>query len=100
VTNKYIPDEILKPFLSSYENGDVWQVHCGDRWLKVFVYTDDQIEPNKKLQVHQQMRKEYFKMVNEYLHLKLKNETDIQLSFDSKENFERKFNGDWYSFYH
>lgn len=88
---KYIPNEILKPFLKSYENGDVWQVHCGDKWLTVWLYTNDQIENNKGLLIHQQMREEYFKLVNKYLELKLSSFKDISLDFESKENFDTKY---------
>jgi hypothetical protein len=97
---KYIPDEILKPFLRSYEKGDVWQVHCGDKWLTVFLYSDNQIMDNKDLLIYQRMKREYFKLVDEYLDLHLPSSEDISVNFDSKENFEKKYQGDWYSYYH
>ena len=97
---KYIPDEILKPFMHSYEKGDVWQVHTGDRWITFFLYLNSQIEANKRLPVFQQMREEYFKLINKYLDLDLSGPRDINLYFDSKENFENKYQSNWYMYYH
>jgi hypothetical protein len=97
---KYIPDQILKPFMKSYERGNVWQIHVGDRWITFFLYFDSQIEENKNLPIYQQIREEYFKLVDKYLDIRLSGLSDISLTFDSKENFERKYHGDWYGYYH
>ncbi len=96
---KYIPNEVLKPFLQSYENGDAWQVHSGDRWLTVWLYSNDQIEYNKDLPIYQKMREEYFKLVDKYLDLKLNSFKDISLDFESKENFDTKYMSSWQFFY-
>jgi len=97
---KYIPNEILKPFLHSYQNGDVWQVHCGDTWVTVWLYLNSQIEHNKDLPIYKNMKEEYYRLVDKYLDLNISNSNDINLSFDSKENFENKYKGDWYIYYH
>jgi hypothetical protein len=97
---KYIPDEVLKPFLHSYEKDDIWQVHSGDRWLTVFLYTDSQIKASKDLPIYQQMKEEYYKLVDKYLDFRLSDASDINLYFDSKENFEKKYQGNWYNYYH
>lgn len=96
---KYIPDEILKPFLHSYEQGDVWQVHCGDRWLTVFVHLDNQIAHNKDLPAYQKLRQEYYQLVEKYLDLSISSDKEISLKFDSKENFDKKYNGSWQLYY-
>ena len=96
---KYIPDEILKPFLQSYKNGDVWQIHSGDRWLTVWLFLNDQIENNINLPIHQKMRQEYFKLVDKYLDLRLSSFKDITLDFESKENFDTKYRSSWQFYY-
>ena len=96
---KYIPQEILQPFLRSYEKDDVWQVHCGDRWLTVWVYENSQIEHNRGLPVHRRMREEYYNLAVKYLELNLTNCDDIDLSFNSKEDFEAKYSGSWQFYY-
>ena len=96
---RYIPNEILKPFMQSYEKGDVWQVHTGDRWITLFLYLDSQIEANRSMPIYQQMLEEYFELVDKYLDLHLSGPSDINLHFDSKENFENKFQGNWYNYY-
>ena len=96
---KYIPDEILKPFLHSYEGGDVWQVHSGDMWLTVWLYTNDQIEINEDLPIYQKLREEYFKLVDKYLDHKLSSSKDVNLYFESKENFDTKYMSNWQFYY-
>ena len=96
---KYIPDEILKLFLHSYETGDVWQVHSGDQWLTVWLYSNSQIQHNKDLPIYEKLKEEYFKLINKYLDLKLSSSNDINLSFESKENFDTKYMGSWQFYY-
>ena len=96
---KYIPDDILKPFLHSYEKDDVWQVHCGDRWLIVWLFTNDQIDFNKDLPIYQKMKEEYFKLVDKYLDLRISSPNDISVDFESKENFETKYRSSWQFYY-
>jgi hypothetical protein len=70
---KYIPNDILKTFLKSFEKGDIWQVHqLNERRLIVFLYFDKQIEPNKNLLIYQKVKEEYFKLVKQY--------SDVQIS--------------------
>lgn len=96
---KFIPDEVLKRFLHSYENGDVWKVHCGDRWLTVWFYTNNQIILNENLAVYRGMKEEYYKLVNKYLDLKISSSNDINLNFESKENFDTIYRGSWQLYY-
>ena len=96
---KYIPDEILKPFLHSYTKGDVWQVHAGDRWLTVWLYTNKQIEENKHLPLYQQMKEAYCVLVKKHLDLHIDSADDIGLGFESKENFETKYRSSWPFYY-
>ena len=99
--NKYIPDEILKSFFTSFEKGDIWQVHqLNEKWLIVFLFRDDQIEINKNLPIYQAMKDEYFKLVKQYLNVKFSSSEEISIQFDSKEHFENKYQGNWYFYYH
>ena len=97
--SKYIPEEILTAFLRSYENGDVWQVHCGDTWLTVWLYLNSQIEHYKDLPIYQEMKEKYYKLVDEYLGLKISGSNDIDLYFESKENFDTIYRGSWQFYY-
>jgi len=95
--SEYIPNEILKSFTSSYENEDIWEIHSGNYWLTVFLYKDNQIETNKDLQKYNEIKKGYLKLVNKYLDPAIK---EIHLTFDSKENFGKKYGSNWYDYYH
>ena len=97
---KYIPSAILKTFLSSFEKGDIWQVHQrNERWLLVFLFPDDQMELDKRLPIYQERKDEYFKLVKHYLNVGFSSSADISIQFDSKENFESKYQGNWYFYY-
>ncbi|OCX50750.1 hypothetical protein BEL04_18620 [Mucilaginibacter sp. PPCGB 2223] len=93
----YIPDDILKSFTTFYEKEDIWQIHSGDYWLTIFLYKEDQIGSNKDLPKYNDIKKGYLELVNKYLNPVIK---EIHLTFDSKENFEKKFGGSWYDYYH
>jgi|GEM_PF-5378152 len=97
---KYIPDEILKAFTTSYEKEDIWQIHSGDSWLTVFLFYESQIEQNQDLPKYHEMKEGYLKLVKKYLDPPASEIDEIQLSFDSKENFEKKYGGNWYDYYH
>ena len=94
---EYIPDDILKSFTSFYEKDDIWQIHSGNYWLVIFLYKENQIEPNKDLPKYSEIKKGYLKLVNKYLSAEIK---EIHLTFDSKENFENKYGGNFYNYYH
>jgi hypothetical protein len=98
---KYIPSDILKRFLNSYEKGDIWQVHqLNEKWLIVFLYFDKQMESNKNLPLYQAMKDEYLKLAKQYLDVPFDSPNNISIKFDSKENFESKYGGNWYHYYH
>ena len=98
---KHIPSDILETFLNSYKKGDIWQVHqLNDKWLIVFLFRDEQIALNKNLPIYQTMKDEYFKLVKQYLNVGISSSEDISIQFDSKENFESKYDGNWYYYYH
>jgi len=97
---KFIPKEILTPFIASYENEDVWQIHSGDSWLTVFLHKESQIEANEDLPKYGELKEGYLKLVHQFLDPPASEIDQINLSFNSKENFERKFNGNWYDYYH
>jgi hypothetical protein len=97
---KYIPNEILTSFTKFYEKEDVWQIHSGDSWLTVFLYKESQIEQNQDLPKYIEMKEGYLKLVKKYLDPPVSEIDEIQLSFDSKENFENKYQGNWYDYYH
>jgi len=95
--DKYIPNEILKSFTDSYEKEDVWQIHSGNYWLTIFLYKENQIEYNRNLPKYLKIKAGYLELVNKYLDPDIK---EISLSFDSKENFEKIYKGNWYDYYH
>jgi hypothetical protein len=98
--NKYIPNDILETFLTSFEIGDIWQVHqLNEIRLIVFLFRNDQIESNKGLPIYQEIKDEYFKLVKHYLNINYFNSADISIQFDSKENFENKYQSNWHFYY-
>jgi hypothetical protein len=96
---RYIPDDIMKEFQRKYETGDIWQVHTGDTWLTFFLYSNDQIEHNKTLPIYEQIRNEYFDLLVKYRYNLVCQADDITIYFDSKENFETKYRGNWQFYY-
>ena len=98
---KYIPKVVLEKSFKSFKRGDIWQVHqLTDKRLIVFLYFDRQIDSNKALPVYETMKDEYFRLVKQYLDTKVLSPNDISILFDSKENFENKYEGNWYHYYH
>jgi hypothetical protein len=98
--SKYIPTEILKTFTSFYEKDDVWQIHSGHSWLTVFLFKESQIQQNEDLPKYAELKAGYLRLVKKYLDPPYSEIDKISLSFDSKENFEKKYNGNWYDYYH
>ncbi len=45
------------------------------------------------------MKKEYYKLGDKYLDLKLSNSNDNKLHFESKENFDIKYMSSWQFYY-
>jgi hypothetical protein len=98
--SKFIPREIMEAFNSSYTKEDVWQVHSGHSWLTVFLFKESQIEENRDLPKYAEMKAGYLELVNKYLDPPDSEIDKINLSFDSEENFDKKYGGNWYDYYH
>ena len=94
---KYIPNDVVEVLTNFYEKEDVWQIHSGDYWLVIFLYKDSQIEHNQNLPKYLELKEKYLELVHLYLNPTVK---EIYLSFNSKENFEKKYGGNWYDYYH
>jgi len=92
---QHIPYEILDAFTSTYEHGEIWKIHSHNDKLIVFLYTEKQIN-NQNLLKYSELKEDYLILLHDYLNPFTEN---VQLKFDSKENFETKYDGNWLEYY-
>ena len=83
----------LKQELSSK---DVWEIYRELATTTYFFYTDKQIEDYKADGTTQMMTQQYFEILKKYDEFDYMKPDTYSLTFDSKENFDKNFESNWF----
>lgn len=92
-----IPSEMWSSFLEKYKRGEIWEIHNSGSGLTIFTYKDKSIEKLKKDKVLAELEQEYLQIIRPYDEFEYISK--IILNFDSKENFEKRYEGNWMYYY-
>ena len=92
-----IPSELWSSFLEKYKKGDIWEIHNSGPGLIIFFYKSKLIERLKEDKIIQELEQEYLQIIRPYDEFNYIDK--VRLNFDSKENFEKKYEGNWMYYY-
>lgn len=81
------------------ENTKIWEIHMNSNYITVFFETEVQIEENRKNTIFEKMKTEYFEIIKKSDEFSLFKIENLNLSFDSKENFDKNYESNWYYYY-
>ena len=74
----------------------VWEIYREFATTTYFFYTDKQIEEYKKDGTAETMRQQYFELLKKYDEFDYIKPNTYFLTFDSKENFDKNFESNWF----
>lgn len=97
--NDNIPDRKIKKLKRQLKTKDIWEIsRCFDS-VTFFFYTDQQLAHFEKEGIRMGFREKYFDLIkpyDEFDYITLKN---FPVYLDSKQNFDEKYQGNWFYYY-
>jgi hypothetical protein len=88
-------DELIK----KYKKDNVWEIHLSSFYITIFLEKENQIEESRQKPLFEKLKDEYFEIVKEKDEFGLFKKELINLAFDSKENFDKNYEGNWFYYY-
>lgn len=89
--------EILKERLN---NKIVWEIPYQLGYPVVFLYTNAQLQSESMKSFKELCNNEFFKLIKPFDEFNYLKSGEFQISFESKENFDRKYGGSWHHYWH
>ena len=94
--NAKIPQKEIDRLKQELASKNVWEIYREFATTTYFFYTDKQIEDYKTDGTTQKMTQQYFDILKKYDEFDyIKSDTNF-LAFDSKENFDKNFESNWF----
>jgi hypothetical protein len=90
-------EKLIKKYKT--ENDQIWEIHMTSNYITLFFETEMQIYENSRNISFEKMKTEYYEMIKEADEFNLIKIENINLSFDSKENFDKNYESNWYYYY-
>jgi hypothetical protein len=96
--NNKIPQYEIDKLKQELNSKNVWEIYREFATTTYFFYTDKQIEDYKIDGTAEILRQQYFDILKKYDEFNYINLDSYFLAFDSKENFDKNFKSNWFSY--
>jgi hypothetical protein len=97
--NEGIPEVEIDRLLIEINNPDIWKIVRFAAGVTFFFYTDKQSENAKTTGYIDRLQGKYFDLLKKYDRFDYFDRQTFSVSVDSKENFEKKYEGNWYYYF-
>ena len=96
--NGKVKEEEIAQLLTKLVNAELWKIRPSFGGVTFFFFTKKQAEKSKKSDLLKVYSNEYLKLIKQYDEFNYIRNEQFIASFDSKENFDRNFNGSWFAY--
>lgn len=97
--NESVTDGDVSKLKSKLGNEDIWEIsRCFDG-VTIFFYTDAQVKLYEDKGLRDSYAQEYASVISRHDEFGYIAKRGVSVSFDSKENFDTNFQGNWYYYY-
>jgi hypothetical protein len=97
--NEGIPETEIDNLIVDINNHDIWKIVRFAAGVTFFFYTDQQANNAKTDGYVQQLADKYFALLKKYDKYDYFDRGTFSIGIDSKENFEKKYEGNWYYYF-
>jgi hypothetical protein len=97
--NQRVPEEKIQELKSKLNIKDLWEISRFFSRTTFFFYTDEQVEESTRNGIKERLAEEYYKLVKYYDDFDYINKQDFSISLDSKENFDKNYDSNWFYYY-
>lgn len=80
-------------------NPDLWEISRFGGHATFFFYTDEQVARSKAIGLEDDYARRYFYLVKPHDEFNYLSIDDYRITFDSKENLDKNYHGNWYFYY-
>lgn len=94
-----ITKELTDKFINSFSNQDIWTISIGFTIPTFFMFTDEKVKEYDKPEIKKMFADQYFDFIKPFDEFDYFKKEDIQVYLDSKENFDRNYQSNWYYYY-
>jgi hypothetical protein len=94
-----ITQKQTEEFIKSFNNKDIWTISIGFTIPTFFVFTDEKVKEYEKREIKSAWADKYYDFVKPFDEFNYFKRTDIQVYIDSKENFDKNYESNWYYYY-
>lgn len=94
-----ITQKQTEEFINSFENKDIWTISIGFTVPTFFMFTDEKVKEYDKPEIKSVWADKYFDFVKPFDEFNYFKRNDIQVYIDSKENFDKNYESNWYYYY-
>ena len=97
--NEGIPEIDINNLIKEINNVDIWKIVRFAAGATFFFYTDMQSDSAKTTGYIHKLADKYFDLLKKYDKFDYFDRKTFSISVDSKENFEKKYEGNWYYYF-
>ncbi|MGZ3751217.1 MAG: hypothetical protein ACXVB0_04970 [Mucilaginibacter sp.] len=95
-----VSTEQMQELKRQIANDEIWDIISGFATAIIFFYTDVQVQENSKNGVKEALSDRYFELLKPYDEFDYIKRDSFFVSLDSKENFDNKYQSNWYNYFH
>ncbi len=94
-----ISQKQTEEFIKSFDNKDIWTISIGFNIPTFFMFTDEKVKEYDKPEIKKMWADKFFDFIKPFDEFNYFKRTDIQVYLDSKENFDKNYESNWYYYY-
>ena len=94
-----ITQKQTEDFIKSFDNNDIWIISIGFTIPTFFMFTDEKVKEYDKPEIKLMWAEKYYDFVKPFDEFNYYKRNDIQVLIDSKENFDKNYQSNWYYYY-
>lgn len=94
-----ITTKATEDFIKSFRNKDIWTISICFTIPTFFMFTEQKVKEYNKSEIISTWTDKFFEIVKAYDEFNYFKRNEIQVLIDSKENFDKKYNSNWYYYY-
>lgn len=96
--NGKIKEEEINKLLTKLDNDELWKIRRSFGGATLFFFTEKQANNAKNSELLSRYSNEYFKLIKKYDEFDYLRKEHFAVSFDSKETFDKNYNGSWFAY--
>ncbi|WP_229418529.1 hypothetical protein [Flagellimonas chongwuensis] len=97
--NENIPEKKIKELKTAINNSELWEIDRRFDSVTYFLHTEEQLIRYQNSEIHKKWNQEYFDLLKDYDEFGYFIRESYSVFLDSKENFDKNYESNWFYYY-